>query len=224
MPIKYNALVMLKAAPEFRSEAGQKSVEVSLPASFFETCKTLNIANQTPDEVAERASLNQLMFEKAQKKHKNFLRRQRAKHAKKAIKENNQKEQEKEGPVEVHAEKKTSVDLDVQSVESLSTADSGVSEPVAPKKSGGQAKKNAKPVQKSQKPPSSFQMKNNFANQGKLRAAGSDDESIVGKDVFLGESQLPASSNSGDQHQPRTWANSRLHRNRAPRARIGSRS
>lgn len=219
MPIKYSALVMLKAAPEFR-ETGQKSVEVSLPASFFETCETLNIANQTPDEVAERASLNQLMFEKAQKKHKNFLRRQRAKHAKKAIKEN-QKEQEKESQVEVHAEKKISVDLDVQSVESLSTADSGVSEPVATKKSGGQAKKNAKPVQKSQKP-TSFQMKNNFANQGKLRAAGSDDESIVGKDVFLGESSLP-SSNSGDQHQPRTWANSRL-RNRAPRARIGSRS
>merc|ERR1739845_174971 len=77
--VKYCVLDLLKCAPEFREE-GSTAVEVKLEPSFYEQVKLLMPGAEASQP--EKHILNQDMYERAQKKHKNFLRRQRAKQAK----------------------------------------------------------------------------------------------------------------------------------------------
>merc|ERR1711920_409111 len=162
-------------------------------------------------------------MEKAQKKHKNYLRRQRAKLAKL----NAQKEKEQEEEEAQNTNKFDTLSLS-------GSSDSGVSV-----KSGNSTKNNkklnlpkVKTVQKYsvvktpevvasfsvRQPVFSSGLTGNFANQGKLRAS-TDDRSVIGSgsssnNVFAAK---PVS-------EPRTWSNSRLNRNTQRRGRIGSRS
>merc|ERR1712138_102121 len=75
---KYSAIEMFNNAPAFR----ETQVKVNLPTEFFEKCKNLFPTAESDEVVELKKNLNDFMFEKAQKKHKNYLRRQRAKQAK----------------------------------------------------------------------------------------------------------------------------------------------
>merc|ERR1712061_830030 len=187
-----------------------------------------------------KKNLNDLMMEKAQKKHKNYLRRQRAKQAKlNAQKEKEQQEQEEAENTKKEAEQQTNNKFDTLSLSGSS--DSGVSV-----KSGNSTKvqKNkklnlpkVKTVQKYsvvktpeivktpevasfsvRQPVFSSGLTGNFANQGKLRAS-TDNQSVIGSGSSS-NNVLAAKPVS----EPRTWSNSRLNRNTQRRGRIGSRS
>jgi hypothetical protein len=225
---KYSAIEMFNNAPAFRET--QVKVDI-LPAEFFVKCKEL-FPTAVSEEVTQlKKNLNDFMMEKAQKKHKNYLRRQRAKQAKlNAQKEKEQQEEEAENTKK--EEQQTNNKFDTLSLSGSS--DSGVSV-----KSGNSTKNNkklnlpkVKTVQKYsvvktpevvasfsvRQPVFSSGLTGNFANQGKLRAS-TDDQSVIGSgsssnNVFAAK---PVS-------EPRTWSNSRLNRNTQRRGRIGSRS
>merc|ERR1711899_571406 len=86
---------MFNNAPAFRET--QVKVDDLLPAQFFVKCKELFPTAESEEVTQLRKNLNDLMMEKAQKKHKNYLRRQRAKQAKlNAQKEKEQQQEEAE--------------------------------------------------------------------------------------------------------------------------------
>jgi len=230
---KYSAIEMFNNAPAFR----ETPVKVDLPNEFFVKCKELFPTAESEEVAQLKKSLNDFMFEKAQKKHKNYLRRQRAKQAKlsaqkeKELKEaENTKKEQQEQQINNNNKFETL---------SLSGSDSGVSVKSANSTKNIQKKKlnlpKVKTVQKYsvvktpepvmtpevqaspsvRQPVFSSGINGNFRNQGKLRAS-TDDGSVIGSgsssNVFVAK---PVS-------QPRTWSNSRLNRQR--RGRIGSRS
>jgi hypothetical protein len=149
----------------------------------------------------EKQILKQDVHERALKKHKNFLRRQRAKQA---------KQQQKKEQEEIEANKtETSSDSGVSTKSEkkqqfLSVPKEKYTTRNIPERSLNQPKQ-----------PQGF--KNNFQNQGKLRASSDNDslngERKVGGQVFIAKPVKQADS--------RSWANSRLRRQRS---RIGSRS
>jgi len=232
---KYSAIEMFNNAPAFRET--QVKVDI-LPAEFFVKCKELFPTAESEEVTQLKKNLNDFMMEKAQKKHKNYLRRQRAKQAK--LNAQKEKEQQEEGAENTKKEEQqTNNKFDTLSLSGSS--DSGVSV-----KSGNSTKvqKNkklnlpkVKTVQKYsvvktpeivktpevasfsvRQPVFSSGLTGNFANQGKLRAS-TDDQSVIGSgsssnNVFAAK---PVS-------EPRTWSNSRLNRNTQRRGRIGSRS
>merc|ERR1711912_132955 len=67
-----------------------------LPAEFFVKCKELFPTAETEEVTQLKKNLNDFMMEKAQKKHKNYLRRQRAKLAKLNEQKELQEEAEKQ--------------------------------------------------------------------------------------------------------------------------------
>merc|ERR1712173_276786 len=89
---KYSAIEMFNNAPAFR----ETQVKVNLPSEFFEKCKELFPTAERSEVLELKKNLNNLMFEKAQKKHKNYLRRQRAKQAKLSAQKEKSSSQEKE--------------------------------------------------------------------------------------------------------------------------------
>jgi len=208
---KYSAIDMFKYAPEFEVEVSSPKITAKqlLPASFFEKCEKLFPTAGSQEVNDLKRELNEVMYEKAQKKHKNYLRRQRAKQAKAAQKE-----------------KDEMANIETSSVSGVSTNSSGSLKKNLQK---NLQKNIQKPTQKNIKkshskpitPEPEFKQPNfssgfkNFQNQGKLRAS-SDEKSLTGASsasVFVNK---PVG-------EPRTWSNSRLHK-RQPRARIGSRS
>jgi len=230
---KYSAIEMFNNAPAFR----ETQVKVDLPNEFFQKCKKLFPTAETDEVVQLKKNLNDFMFEKAQKKHKNYLRRQRAKQAKlSAQKEKAEAEQAKsQEEAENNKQQQHQINNKFDTL-SLSGSDSGVSV-----KSGNSTKiqkkinmPKIKTIQKSsftvvktpevimtpeiRQPVFSSGLNGNFQNQGKLRAS-TDDRSVIGSgstsNVFAAK---PVS-------EPRTWSNSRLNKKRPQqRGRIGSRS
>jgi DNA polymerase III gamma/tau subunit len=230
---KYSAIEMFNNAPAFR----ETRVKVDLPAEFFAKCKVLFPTAENKEVTQLKKNLNDFMMEKAQKKHKNYLRRQRAKQAKlSAQKEKELKEAENTKKEQQEQQINNSNKFETLS---LSGSDSGVSVKSANSTKNIQKKKlnlpKVKTVQKYsvvktpepvmtpevqaspsvRQPVFSSSINGNFRNQGKLRAS-TDDGSVIGSgsssNVFVAK---PVS-------QPRTWSNSRLNRQR--RGRIGSRS
>merc|ERR1712066_335472 len=190
---------------------GKSQVKVDLPTEFFEKCKNLFPTAESEEVIQLKKKLNDEMKEKAEKKHKNYLRRQRAKQAKLAAKEKEVKqeaENTKKQPEQINNNNK----FDTLS---LSGSDSGVSV-----KSGNSTKNHQKKklnLPKVRQPVFNSGLTGNFVNQGKLRAS-TDDRSVIGSgstsnNVFAAK---PVS-------EPRTWSNSRLNRQQR-RGRIGSRS
>jgi len=229
---KYSAIEMFNNAPAFR----ETQVKVELPAEFFVKCKELFPTAESEEVTQLKKNLNDFMMEKAQKKHKNYLRRQRAKQAKL----NAQKEKEQEEAENTKKEEQqTNNKFDTLSLSGSS--DSGVSVKSGNTVGSTKNKKlnlpKVKTVQKYsvvktpeilktpevasfsvRQPVFSSGLTGNFLNQGKLRAS-TDDRSVIGSgsssnNVFAAK---PVS-------EPRTWSNSRLNRNAQRRGRIGSRS
>jgi hypothetical protein len=230
---KYSAIEMFNNAPAFR----ETPVKVDLPNEFFVKCKELFPTAESEEVAQLKQTLNDFMFEKAQKKHKNYLRRQRAKQAKLSAQKEKELKKEAEN---TKKEEEQQINNNKFETLSLSGSDSGVSV-----KSGNSTKlqkkklnlPKVKTVQKYsvvktpvetvttpevqvpsfsvRQPVFSSGINGNFRNQGKLRAS-TDDGSVIGSgsssNVFVAK---PVS-------QPRTWSNSRLNRQR--RGRIGSRS
>jgi len=233
---KYSAIEMFNNAPAFR----ETQVKVNLPSEFFEKCKELFPTAESSEVLELKKNLNNLMFEKAQKKHKNYLRRQRAKQAKLSAQKEKSSSQEKE------AENITKKQQEQQQINnkfdtlSLAGSDSGVSVKSANSTKSQKQKlnlpKTAKTNQKSsftvvktpeimmtpefvRKPVFSSGLNGNFQNQGKLRAS-TDDRSLIGS----GSSSNNAVFAAKPVSEPRTWSNSRLNKKRQQRGRIGSRS
>jgi len=208
--VKYCVLDLLKCAPEFR-EAGN-AVEVKLEPSFYRQVKLL--MPEAEASQPEKQILNQDMYERAQKKHKNFLRRQRAKQAKQQQK----KEQEEQAKLETSSDSGVSTKSDQKPAKKQATAVAApkVQVIVTPPKNTTEVRVNSS---NQPKQPTMGSFKNNFQNQGKLRAS-SDEDSLNGESkmgmgqVFIAQ---PVKTNGGS----RSWANSRLKRQRS---RIGSRS
>merc|ERR1712001_29034 len=183
--VKYCVLDLLKCAPEFREGP---PVVVSLDPAFLNRVKTL-----MPDSEAsapEKQILKQDVHERALKKHKNFLRRQRAKQAKQQQKNKEQEEIEEGNKTET-------------------SSDSGVSTKSEKKQQQFLSVPKEKYIARNiPKQPQGF--KNNFQNQGKLRASSDNDslngESKVGGQVFMAQ---PVKAGKGGS---RSWANSRLKR------------
>merc|ERR1712066_582986 len=228
---KYSAIEMFNNAPAFRET--QVKVDSILPAEFFVKCKELFPTAESEEVTQLKKNLNDFMMEKAQKKHKNYLRRQRAKLAKL----NAQKEKEQKELQEEAEKQQTNNKFDTWGLSGSS--DSGVS--VNSTKIQKNNKKlnvpKGKTVQKYsvvktpeivktpevtgfsvRQPVFSSGLPGNFVNQGKLRAS-TDDRSVIGNgssstNVFAAK---PVS-------EPRTWSNSRLNKNTQRRGRIGSRS
>merc|ERR1712061_80680 len=211
------AIEMFNNAPAFR----ETQVKVDLPAEFFVKCKELFPTAESEEVTQLKKNLNDFMMEKAQKKHKNYLRRQRAKQAKLSA----QKEKE---------EQQTNNKFDTLSLSGSS--DSGVSVKSANSTKNIQKKKlNLPKVQKHnvvvvktpevvasfsvRQPVFSSGLTGNFVNQGKLRAS-TDDRSVIGNGSSSKNNVFVAKPVS----EPRTWSNSRLNRNTQRRGRIGSRS
>jgi len=226
---KYSAIEMFNNAPAFR----ETQVKVDLPAEFFAKCKVLFPTAENEEVTQLKKNLNDFMMEKAQKKHKNYLRRQRAKQAKLSA-QKEKEAQEKAENTKKEEEQQTNNKFDTLSLSGSS--DSGVSVKSANSTKNIQKKKlNLPKVQKHnnvvvvktpevvtsfsvRQPVFSSGLTGNFVNQGKLRAS-TDDRSVIGsgsssKNVFAAK---PVS-------EPRTWSNSRLNRNTQRRGRIGSRS
>jgi len=230
---KYSAIEMFNNAPAFR----ETQVKVDLPAQFFVKCKELFPTAESEEVTQLKKNLNDLMMEKAQKKHKNYLRRQRAKQAKlNAQKEKEQQQEEAENTKK--EEQQTNNKFDTLSLSGSS--DSGVSVKSGNTVASTKVQKNnkklnlpkVKTVQKYsvvktpeitmnspevRQPVFNSGLTGNFVNQGKLRAS-TDDRSVIGSgstsnNVFAAK---PVS-------EPRTWSNSRLNRQQR-RGRIGSRS
>jgi len=239
---KYSAIEMFNNAPAFRET--QVKVDDLLPAQFFVKCKELFPTAESEEVTQLKKNLNDLMMEKAQKKHKNYLRRQRAKQAKlNAQKEKEQQQEQEEAENTKKEEQQTNNKFDTLSLSGSS--DSGVSVKSGNTVASTKVQKNnkklnlpkVKTVQKYsvvktpeivktpevasfsvRQPVFSSGLTGNFVNQGKLRAS-TDDRSVIGsgsssKNVFAAK---PVS-------EPRTWSNSRLNRNTQRRGRIGSRS
>merc|ERR1739847_130538 len=117
---KYSAIEMFNT----RENLGQ--VKVNLPSEFFKKCKELFPTAESDEVVELKKNLNDLMFEKAQKKHKNYLRRQRAKQAKlSAQKEKLQEKEEAENITKKQEEQQ--INSNKFETLSLSGSDSGVS-------------------------------------------------------------------------------------------------
>jgi len=230
---KYSAIEMFNNAPAFRET--QVKVDL-LPAEFFVKCKELFPTAESEEVTQLKKNLNDFMMEKAQKKHKNYLRRQRAKLAK--LNAQKEKEQAEAENTKKEAEQQTNNKFDTLSLSGSS--DSGVSVN-STKIQKNNKKLNVPKVKTVQKysvvktpeimktpevsasfsvrqPVFSSGLTGNFVNQGKLRAS-TDDRSVIGcgsssNNVFAAK---PVS-------EPRTWSNSRLNRNTQRRGRIGSRS
>jgi len=186
------------------------------------------------------------LYEKAQKKHKNYLRRQRAKQAKIA---------QKERETDENADKVSEVLLIRSRTASLTGSDSGVSvkssnsfnnqknfqknvqktnQKITQKPSHHTQKLNqnqkvrtvqkftvfkseiSTPEFKSRQPTFSGGFESNFKNQGKLRASTEDISLNGDNSVFSVFTAKPVTGT-------RTWTNSRLNR-KMQRGRIGSRS
>jgi len=225
---KYSAIEMFNT----RENLGQ--VKVNLPSEFFEKCKELFPTAESDEVVELKKNLNDLMFEKAQKKHKNYLRRQRAKQAK--LSAQKEKAQEKEEAENITKKQEEQINSNKFETLSLSGSDSGVS--VKSANSNIQKRKlNLPKTQKKsftvvktpeimmtpefvRKPAFSSGLNGNFRNQGKLRAS-TDDRSLIGS----GSSSNNAVFAAKPVSEPRTWSNSRLNKKRQQqRGRIGSRS
>jgi len=212
--VKYCVLDLLKCAPEFREEgtSNARPVEVKLEPSFYR-----QVALLMPDAEAsqpEKRILNQDMYERAQKKHKNFLRRQRAKQAKQ------QQKKEQAEKAETSSDSGVSTKSEQKPVKQQIVTTPKVQVIVTPPKNTNaslEARTNNVSQQFPKQPVSAF--KNNFQNQGKLRASSEEDslngESKMGGQVFIAQ---PVEAGKGGS---RSWANSRLKRQRS---RIGSRS
>jgi len=235
---KYSAIEMFNNAPAFR----ETQVKVNLPSEFFEKCKELFPTAESSEVLELKKNLNNLMFEKAQKKHKNYLRRQRAKQAKlSAQKEKSSSSQEKEAE-NITKKQQEQQQINNNKFETLSLAgsDSGVSVKSANSTKSQKQKLNLpKTVKTNQKssstvvktpeimmtpefvrnPVFSSGLNRNFQNQGKLRAS-TDDRSLIGS----GSSSNNAVFAAKPVSEPRTWSNSRLNKKRQQRGRIGSRS
>jgi len=225
---KYSAIEMFNNAPAFR----ETQVKVNLPSEFFEKCKELFPTAESAEVVELKKNLNDFMFEKAQKKHKNYLRRQRAKQAKLSA----QKEkQEKSSEEENKQQEQEQITKNFETL-SLSGSDSGVS--VKSANSVQKQKLKVKNIQKSsftvktpennimmtpefvRQPVFSSGLNGNFQNQGKLRAS-TIDRSVIGGGSSSNNGVFAAKPVS----EPRTWSNSRLNKKRQQqRGRIGSRS
>lgn len=93
---KYSAIDMFKCAPEFRELSSGVKVESLLPQDFFNKCSKLFPTAENDEETELKRKLNEIMYDKAQKKHKNYLRRQRAKQAKSAQKDRDLEQQKQE--------------------------------------------------------------------------------------------------------------------------------
>merc|ERR1739848_99943 len=94
---KYSAIDLFKCNPEFREISSGVKVEMSLlPQDFFNKCSKLFPTAENDEETELKRKLNEIMFDKAQKKHKNYLRRQRAKQAKNAQKDRDLEQQKQE--------------------------------------------------------------------------------------------------------------------------------
>jgi len=93
---KYSAIDMFKCAPEFRELSSGVKVESLLPEDFFNKCSKLFPTAENDEEKELKRNLNEIMYDKAQKKHKNYLRRQRAKQAKSAQKDRDLKLQKEQ--------------------------------------------------------------------------------------------------------------------------------
>jgi len=230
---KYSAIEMFNNAPAFR----ETQVKVELPAEFFVKCKELFPTAESEEVTQLKKNLNDFMMEKAQKKHKNYLRRQRAKQAKlSAQKEKEAQEKQAENNTKKEEEQQTNNKFDTLS---LCGSDSGVSVKSANSTKNVQKKQklNMPKVQKHsvvvvktpevitgfsvRQPVFSSGLTGNFVNQGKLRAS-TDDRSVIGNGGSSSNNNnvFAAKPVSG----PRTWSNSRLNRNTQRRGRIGSRS
>jgi len=223
---KYSAIEMFNNAPAFR----ETQVKVNLPSEFFEKCKELFPTAESAEVVELKKNLNDFMFEKAQKKHKNYLRRQRAKQAKLSA----QKEKQEKSEQQEQQQQQIINNKNFETV-SLSGSDSGVS--VKSANSVQKQKLKVKNIQKTsftvktpennimmtpefvRQPVFSSGLNGNFQNQGKLRAS-TVDRSVIG-DCGSSSNVFAAKPVS----EPRTWSNSRLNKKRQQqRGRIGSRS
>jgi len=227
---KYSAIEMFNNAPAFR----ETQVKVDLPAEFFAKCKVLFPTAENEEVTQLKKNLNDFMMEKAQKKHKNYLRRQRAKQAKLSA-QKEKEAQEKAENTKKEEEQQTNNKFDTLSLSGSS--DSGVSVKSANSTKNIQKKKlNLPKVQKHnnvvvvktpevvtsfsvRQPVFSSGLTGNFVNQGKLRAS-TDDRSVIGNGSSSKNNVFVAKPVS----EPRTWSNSRLNRNTQRRGRIGSRS
>merc|ERR1712061_734390 len=224
------AIEMFNNAPAFR----ETQVKVDLPAQFFVKCKELFPTAESEEVTQLKKNLNDLMMEKAQKKHKNYLRRQRAKQAKLSA-QKEKEAQEKAENTKKEEEQQTNNKFDTLSLSGSS--DSGVSVKSANSTKNIQKKKlNLPKVQKHnnvvvvktpevvtsfsvRQPVFSSGLTGNFVNQGKLRAS-TDDRSVIDNGSSSKNNVFVAKPVS----EPRTWSNSRLNRNTQRRGRIGSRS
>jgi len=221
---KYSAIEMFNNAPAFR----ETQVKVNLPSEFFEKCKELFPTAESTEVAELKKNLNDFMFEKAQKKHKNYLRRQRAKQAKISA----QKEKEEKLLAENKQQEQQQI-INNKNFEtlSLSGSDSGVSVKSANSVQKLKVKKftvktpenNMMTPDFVRQPPVFFSGFNgNFQNQGKLRASTVCDRSVIGDG---GSSSNNAVFAAKPVSEPRTWSNSRLNKKRQQnRGRIGSRS
>lgn len=252
---KYSAIDMFKCAPEFRESSSSSGVKVDgaslLPQEFFVKCGKLFPTAECDEEQELKRNLNDFMYEKAQKKHKNYLRRQRAKQAKNAQKERevvlDLENQESQQPKQL-----TEQDNKFDTF-SLAGSDSGVSV-----KSGNSTKIQKKTNQKNNQNQKithqktirnipkikTIQKFTVFKGQGTPETSGTPEFSVrqptfaTGlRSNFQNQGKLRASTDDksviGDSSpstfvakpvsEPRTWSNSRLHK-RQPRGRIGSRS
>lgn len=232
---KYSAIEMFNNAPAFR----ETQVKVNLPSEFFEKCKELFPTAESSEVLELKKNLNNLMFEKAQKKHKNYLRRQRAKQAKLSAQKEKSSSQEKAENITKKQQEQQQINNKFDTL-SLAGSDSGVSVKSANSTRSQKQKlnlpKTVKTNQKSsftvvktpeimmtpefvRKPVFSSGLNGNFQNQGKLRAS-TDDRSLIGS----GSSSNNAVFAAKPVSEPRTWSNSRLNKKRQQRGRIGSRS
>jgi len=125
---KYSAIDMFKCAPEFReSLSGVKVDSLLLPQDFFTKCSKLFPTAGNEEESDLKRKLNEIMYDKAQKKHKNYLRRQRAKQAKSAQKDRDLELQKQEAIEESKEENVFSGMANKFDTLSMTGSDSGVS-------------------------------------------------------------------------------------------------
>merc|ERR1712027_171094 len=188
---KYSAIEMFNNAPAFRET--QVKVDL-LPAEFFVKCKELFPTAETEEVTQLKKNLNDFMMEKAQKKHKNYLRRQRAKLAKL----NAQKEKEQKELQEEAEKQQTNNKFDTLSLSGSSDSGVSVNSTKIQKNNKKLNMPKVKTVQKYsvvktpeimktpevasfsvRQPIFSSGLTGNFVNQGKLRAS-TDDRSVIG--------------------------------------------
>jgi hypothetical protein len=243
---KYSAIGMFKCAPEFRESSGVK-VDSLLPQDFFDKCSKLFPTAENEDEKDLKRKLNEIMYDKAQKKHKNYLRRQRAKQAKSAQKDRDSELQKEEAIEESKEDVVFSGMANKFDTLSMAGSDSGVSVKSANSNKTQKIQKTKKNNQKTVKNIPKIKTVQKFTV---FKSQTSPDstctpEFSVRQPVFAtglrsnfrNQGKLRASNDdtnvigSGSSSvfaakpvtEARTWSNSRLHK-RQPRGRIGSRS